>query len=243
MRLILLTLVFVTGLMGPTTPAMSADHRIDPKHDIILGQGAPGTGNELIIYLSPGCRTCLKTYLDTFHAILKKYVAPGHLRVVLRQVPQLHTPHPDRAKARPALQASVSLGGLMQCMNDLSSSEGAAVSFYKLAVIFRDMRKIEGNPARTWPLLDEEGSKRLRELGQKYDLTQGHDTSTCFSSENSAAYIKQFQRNAEILMSVRSDGKLRAPSYFLNGELIPFSAQYFAPRVLEALSNAIPEAK
>ncbi|MEM7745135.1 MAG: hypothetical protein AAF409_15630 [Pseudomonadota bacterium] len=244
MRALLIMLVAVTALVLPTGPVQAADHKIDPDRDIIVGKlGAAGPKNELIVYLSPGCRSCLKTFGATARKILEGYVAPGHLRVVVRLVPQLHNRLQDPDKEASALQASVNWGVETQCVKDLSGGLDAVVSFVWLAVIYHEMGQADGNPAKTWPLLDQEGFKKYREISQKYKRLKDFDWSYCYSPSSKKEYVNQFLENAEILKSVRSDGRSSVPSYFLNGELIPFSPVPSASMVLEALAEAIPEAE
>lgn len=84
MRLIIRTLI----LLVMTIPAVYADEEKKPSQPLPeVSMGKPEAPVLIIDYSSLTCNHCAHFYLDVLPQIQKKYIDPGHVRIVFRDFP------------------------------------------------------------------------------------------------------------------------------------------------------------
>lgn len=230
-------------LMSLTALSACAEDDVDPELDIIAGEmDAP---HSLVVYFSPGCATCLQIMNETTDDLTRRYVDPGHLRLIYRDVPQLfsYREGQDDYNQR-ARQASHDYGYSLRCYQHVGDSAG----YLQALDIFRDelsdLRETYASEYQDWPVITGDFLMSFSQGRTERSPFSAQQLGPCQAGEHLEEAASAFERNADLLVEAAGDpARVVVPAYFLDGEPIGGSNQGAVIAGLErALERMIPEA-
>lgn len=248
---LLLTAAVVCLFNGSLARAeLSPGQQVKDASDIIYGRAdAP---HEMVLYFSPGCLPCLRTFHRLNLSLRTYYADRGHLRLVLRDVPQYVSQHggnTDEESTRQALRTSFTLGLFMRCHYRHGGAERyyRALSSLSAAVVaqYRDNNEDISN----WPHVSSDTLEKVTAHITKdgMNLTAEQET-TCDQPFPRRMADDAFRNNFKAFQEFSTaEGRPAAvPAYVVDGHWLNSAGQTplgLNASVRELLQQKIPEAK
>lgn len=224
-----LLITFPLSAFAQTTE-LSPGHSVNLESDVVLGSAdAP---NEMIMYYSPGCWSCLEYLSSHITELRDQYVEPGELRVVFRQVPDIFR---DRGSfGETANQESRDRSHALALHLRCRYAEGGIDSYLSTVNQMTDAirQSHDQPPLLSWPYLEGDTRQRFGEIISANGGFDIEEFQTCQQSTLGAqetAYIEQLGR------FFVGNGWRVVPAVFLNGEHIPETGFIYHSRALDAL--------
>lgn len=206
------------------------DQKIDEETDIILGdKDAP---HEMVAYFSPGCIHCLKLYSESFPEIKSKYIDTGDIRYVIRAVPNILPLKKDEdgkvTRFNIAKEHSNLIATTLRCTDHYKRPE----AYYKAFDTVIEAVNIgkDQDPSAIWPYYGEEAIKKTFYHIGRYGQLSPEEYETCIKDPLQSQFSKVFMSNDRML--TRTFGIKTLPAYFIDGEYIEFTSNFFQKEAL-----------